>query len=412
MTKERYNIFINTHDLGIIKTAECILVEDHGVLTEFGFRYTNEYLENPAAFSLDPVLLPLHRGNLELTCTGGIPGLIDDYLPDAWGRKVLSQLAFYRDKIRLNGNSAIESLSILGRSRIGAIQIIRPDQSPDFGLGAHIAELAKAENIAQQVDAPDFNDFNPDEISLLYLANNGTGIGGARPKALIYDETGAYIAKFNRFTQDSYNNARVEKTCLDMANSIGITDRKATIHAGINGREVLLIDRFDINENSSRNHLVSINSLLKQPETQRDFYGAFRYDDIYNIIQQYSGDITTDLEKLLKTMLFNRMINNTDDHERNFSLQFNGNHYHLSPAYDMVPSLQKGSYHAAGFQHFPSPPKLSEVSKFGRIFGLSKNRVAQCTEQIMSVGKQWQEYAEKNAVEEQQIELIFSYFNF
>lgn len=87
----------------------------------------------------------------------------------------------------------------------------------------------------------------------------------------------------------------------------------------------------------TRQHLITTNALLKNPETQHDRGGVFRYDDIADIVRRYSIDIETDLTQLLRMMLFNRAINNTDDHKRNFSLMHKGNSYCLSPAYDMVP---------------------------------------------------------------------------
>jgi hypothetical protein len=68
--------------------------------------------------------------------------------------------------------------------------------------------------------------------------------------------------------------------------------------------------------------------------------------------------------------------------------------------------------HAAGFQHSPSPPKLSEVAGLGKIFGLPKSRVTECAEMVYAVGKQWHELAEKNGVDEEEIDLIYSFFNF
>ena len=46
-------------------------------------------------------------------------------------------------------------------------------------------------------------------------------------------------------------------------------------------------------------------------------------------------------------MVFNILMDNTDDHERNHSLRlgFDG-YYDLSPAYDVVPSLQNLGYQA------------------------------------------------------------------
>ena len=46
-------------------------------------------------------------------------------------------------------------------------------------------------------------------------------------------------------------------------------------------------------------------------------------------------------EELFKRMVFNILIDNTDDHERNHCLRLNFDGYHdLAPASDVVPTLQ------------------------------------------------------------------------
>ena len=85
--------------------------------------------------------------------------------------------------------------------------------------------------------------------------------------------------------------------------------------------------------------------------------------------------VEQDLKQLLRLMLFNRAINNTDDHERNFSFMRHQNGYRLAPAYDLVPSLGLGEYHAAGFGFQPYPPPLKKQKN--KVKFLAKQR--RCT---------------------------------
>ena len=73
-----------------------------------------------------------------------------------------------------------------------------------------------------------------------------SGIGGDRPKALLYEDNTAYLAKFNRLTTDAYNNAKVELACLQMAKEAGLNVLDGHVRRGVNGRDVLLLDRFDV----------------------------------------------------------------------------------------------------------------------------------------------------------------------
>ena len=184
---------------------------------------SSDYLAKPNAFALDPVQLPLIEGEKVLNCRGGAPAFLDDYLPDAWGRRVLTRLAFYRDNRHFNANSVIDSLALLSNSRIGAVSLVGQGGSPVFDNGHALDVMAQAEQAAQYIDDVDYNTVDVDEMSLLYLANAGTGVGGARPKALLYDDQGRYLAKFNRKSQDPYNNARVELACARFLLTHGCT---------------------------------------------------------------------------------------------------------------------------------------------------------------------------------------------
>lgn len=414
--KARYDIYINTLATGIIHAADCVVEELNGQPQLIGFRYREAYLNHPNAFAIDPVQLPLSPREAQFNCAMALPAFIDDYLPDTWGRKVLTRLAFYRDKQRLSTNSVIDSLALLGNSRIGALSIVPAQDEPAYSLGHSLATLVKAERIAQQIDDEQLDKVDLNALNLIYLASAGSGVGGARPKALLHDRGAYYLAKFNRIHQDRYNNARVEHACLNMARAAGLEAGKGLVKKGINSREVLLLNRFDVNDSEgntdraegevARYHLMTINGLLKDTATQRDIGGAFRYDDVCQVLRQHSSAIEKDLEQLVRLMLFNRAIHNTDDHERNFSLINRGDGYRLSPAYDLVPSLTVGEYHAAGFGYQPNPPKPQDAQQLGKIFGLSKVTVAQIAEQVIDVTSRWRDFAEQSGVSQRDCKLL------
>ncbi len=406
MTNARYDLYINSPGMGIAQIADVVVEEQDTVLSRVAFRYRPSYLEHPTAFAIDPVQLPLKQGEVVLSCRGGAPAFIDDYLPDAWGRRVLARLALYRHQQHFNANSVIDSLGMIGSSRIGAICLVEQGGSPLFDTGYSIELLQQAESAAQKIDSVDFNTIDLDEMSLLYLANSGTGVGGARPKALLQGDGGHYLAKFNRLTQDAYNNARVELACLKMAKAAGIIIENGNVVSGINGREVLLLDRFDIVTGGARYHLITANGLLKEPGSQQDPGRVFRYDNVCELLRQYSISIEQDLKQLLGVMLFNRAIHNTDDHERNFSLINRGAGYQLAPAYDLVPSVVTGDYHAAGFGLNPDPPKPSEAGKLGKIFGLPKTVVADVAKRVIDAVSRWENFAETEGVNEDDIARI------
>ncbi|MEE9494237.1 MAG: type II toxin-antitoxin system HipA family toxin [Gammaproteobacteria bacterium] len=400
--RRRYDLYLQTPATGLMKVAQTVLQESSEQLVQMAFRYTEEYRLHEHAFALDPVQLPLSAKEMNLYCSGGIPGVLDDYLPDDWGRKVLAKLAYYRHQHVINQHSAIDILSQLSDSRTGALQWVDDGEVPNYELGCDIKYLSAAEASAQSVDAAEPYAENLDEMSLLYLANAGSGIGGARPKVLVYEGNAPYLAKFNRRSNDAYNNAKVELACLQMAKEAGLNVLGGQLHTGVNNRDVLLLERFDVvmknKKPVSRRHLVTLNALLKNRETQRDRSGVFLYDDIANLLKKFSMDIEADLTQLLSLMFFNRAINNLDDHERNFSLISEGDGFRMAPGYDMVPSLTSGAYPVAGYQYNPRPPTPSEAIHCGKIFGLPKTAVKRIADQVISAVEQWPVWAEKNEV--------------
>ena len=168
-----------------------------------------------------------------------------------------------RDQRRLNANCISEmlSFSLQIHSRIGALCFVEQGHAPHYAAGIALEQLHDAEQTAQNIDQQDFASLDINAMSLVYLANSGSGVGGARPKALVHAQGIAYLAKFNRST-DLYNNARVELACLLMAQGAGINIGHGKIISDINQRDVLLLERFDTLGNARR-HLITANDLLK-----------------------------------------------------------------------------------------------------------------------------------------------------
>lgn len=154
-----------------------------------------------------------------------------------------------------------------------------------------------------------------------------------------------------------------------------------------------------------------MNALLKEPATQRDSGLLFRYDDIADLLTRHSGAVQAVLEQLARLALFNRAINNTDDHARNFSLIHDGDRFRLSRAYDLVPGMAVGEYHAAAFGCEPNPPRPSEVVHAGRMFGLGKPRPRACADGVITAFGRWCEFAQRAGVTDAEAEAIARWFN-
>ena len=102
--------------------------------------------------------------------------------------------------------------------------------------------MEKLQTLAEALVKDDIPD-DPETPQLQDLLLLATSMGGARPKAVVEDDDGLWIAKFNR-PDDRWNNTRVEHAMLRLARECGITTAESRIEA-VGGRDVLLIKRFD-----------------------------------------------------------------------------------------------------------------------------------------------------------------------
>ena len=202
------------------------------------FVYGKSYLARNEAVEIDPVELKLFDETYETARLGGVFGALRDAGPDYWGRRVIEKHA--------------------GKSMLGEIDYLL--ESPDdragalsFGLGQEppaprrtfnkTLELAKLQKIAEGIVRGEIDEKDADAIQAQELVLIGTSMGGARPKTVVEDEQGLWIAKFNR-PDDRWNFAKVEHAMLNLAKKCGISAAESrVVHVG--GKDVLLVHRFD-----------------------------------------------------------------------------------------------------------------------------------------------------------------------
>src|SRR5215470_7495860 len=93
-------------------------------------------------------------------------------------------------------------------------------------------------------------------------------MGGARPKAVVEDDQGLWIAKFNRL-DDRWNYARIEHAMLALARTCGVTTAESKV-VSIGARDVLLVKRFDREKTQAgyrRARMVSALTLLRTDDS-------------------------------------------------------------------------------------------------------------------------------------------------
>ena len=152
--EERYQVTLNTLTTGIIECGTLLIRERNGNTNGIGFKYSKEYLNHPKAFAIDPQILNLTDVPFQFNVNHNLPGFLDDYLPDRWGRKVITRAATLSKKKDFNANSIIDILSLVSKSNIGALSIDLENENTTFDLGIEFKQLLDAENAAQLIDDP------------------------------------------------------------------------------------------------------------------------------------------------------------------------------------------------------------------------------------------------------------------
>lgn len=94
------------------------------------------------------------------------------------------------------------------------------------------------------------------------------------------------------------------------------------------------IKRFDRN-GDERIHMEDFAQVLVKPPYQK--YGAANYENIAQVLYQYSGDRLADVQQFARRLLINILLANGDAHLKNWSLIYLDTRTpRLSPAYDIV----------------------------------------------------------------------------
>jgi serine/threonine-protein kinase HipA len=297
------------------------------------FVYGRRYLARQDAVALDPVELKLGDRTYETAALQGIFGALRDAGPDFWGRRVIERHA---------GVPVLSELDYLLNSpddRAGALGFGRNVEPPaPLRMFNKTLDLHKLQELADQIvdgDAPRHE--TATQVQELLLV--GTSMGGARPKAVVEDDDGLWLAKFNRL-DDKWNNARIEHAMLVLARACGLSTADSRV-VSVAQRDVLLVKRFDrqkVDDGYTRARMVSALTLLRSEDTQQA-RERWSYLLLVEELRRASASAVDDAAELFRRMCFNALISNTDDHPRNHALLATGLEWRLSPAYDLTPSM-------------------------------------------------------------------------
>jgi serine/threonine-protein kinase HipA len=362
------------------------------------FVYGQSYLTNPDALALDPVGMPLASKDYATTALRGVFGPLLDAMPDDWGRYVIDRTAgeqkFPVGYMLKTSDDAVGNISFSASP--GAAPVGHDAQA----IGMDLLPQARQILLGLEQGKP-----VPPELALKVRPN--TALGGARPKLTVAHQGHLWLAKFGSTRdQPDLPYARIEAAMLDLARLSGIDRVQAEVALG----DVLLVRRFDrqwvegpLGSGWRRDAFLSARTVFHANHQTQPYVYAGSYARLAQELQRYSARPAVDQEELFRRMVFNALISNTDDHERNHGLLADDEPgtYRLSPAYDLVPSIHatRRRYHAMTLGAGESLATRENLVADCTVFGLSRPAADAIIEKMQAcVAANWEACLQKQGV--------------
>jgi len=292
-------------------------------------RYLDSWLQRGFPLSED---LPLIDEEFLPPDKGTAVGAVDDARPDRWGERVIR---FIDKPPRL---SLLEYLYFAGDDRFGALGVSTSGEEYLPRRLGPLPTLEDADEIHTLIRKVQENE--PVPLEQKRLISPGVTMGGARPKALLNISGDQWVIKFS--DGEPTDTPLIEHAAMTLAEKAEL--RVATTMAvPLTHGHAVAIKRFDRNR-GSRLHCLSACVALRAAGER------FGYPELAQLLRRRGvtqGDVYIGhMRELFRRMVFNILIDNTDDHEKNHAvLMTDAQQYELSPAYDVLPSGQ-----ALGFQ--------------------------------------------------------------
>jgi len=360
------------------------------------FEWSSEALT--LGLQLSPLSLPLTEGVWSGQNAGlpedfeGLPGLLNDALPDGWGRYLMNK-ALARQRIEPRYISPAARLVYLADRAWGALTF-RPafDSNPN--------ESVPLEQLAREVEAG--IEGGLDEVSSALL-KAGSSPQGARPKIMVDLDSGmtqarvsagspppgysSWLVKFAA-RDESVDAPILEQAYMECAWEAGIAVMECRL-LSVNGKSAFATRRYDRSE-QGRIHCHTLGGLIHR--SHRDFGLDYAH------IPQVMADLGVPAEDYLEAYsraVFNAVMSVRDDHVKNFAFLLNENQrWVLSPAYDLTYMEGPGGYHTLTFGGGSSKdPTKADLLRLAPLYNLTTEEAERVIAQMLPLPSRFEAIA-------------------
>ena len=242
-------------------------------------------------------------------------------------------------------------------------------------------------------------DSKESDEDLKILLNGGPSLGGARPKASVYDKNNILsIAKFPK-NDDAVNVSLWEYLALILAKKAGIDAPDCNVENAA-GKSVLILNRFD---RAGKNRIPFISAMTILGAKDQEEHS---YIEIANAIINFSSNPEKDLKELWRRMIFNISISNLDDHLRNHGFLLNEKKcWELSPAYDMnpVPRYIKPNFHVLSINYNSTEGLIDTAFSVIDEFRINKKEANSIYNEVNKAVREWKNTAKLLGISKEEI---------
>ena len=319
------------------------------------FEYDKSFLKS--GLNIAPITMPIGGKSIfsfpaiNKETYKGLPGLLADSLPDAFGNQLIDSWLAQQGRDPNSFNS-IERLCYTGKRGMGALEY-EPSLSPSDNVSnpVEVNELVKLANEIISKKNSLVANIHSNSKDLLKIIRVGTSAGGARAKAIIaynpitgdvrsgqidgLDNYEYWIIKFDGVTNkelgDPKGYGKIEHAYYLMAKDAGINIMDSKILEE-NNRAHFMTKRFD----RIGNEKLHMQTLCAIAHFDYNYSNAYSYEQAFQVMRQLKLPYSQ-MEELLRRMIFNVIARNQDDHTKNISfLMDKEGTWSLSPAYDIT----------------------------------------------------------------------------
>jgi serine/threonine-protein kinase HipA len=323
-------------------------------------------------------------------------GAVDDARPDRWGERVIRK---FEKSPRL---SVLEYLLFAGDDRYGALGVSQSGHAYEPWPSAPMPTLANLQEIAEVVRKVLANEPVP-ELQRR-LVRPGVSLGGGRPKSVVSIDGEPWLVKFSE--GDPLDMQVIEHATMTLAAQCGI-EAAPTQALELASGHAVAIRRFD-RVGAARIHAISANVALRAVGEE---LGYPQLSQLMRRIAPAAG-IGRAQEQLFRRMVFNILVDNTDDHEKNHALlrQADGT-YRLAPAFDVVPSAQGLGYQAILVGKAGVESTLQNAVSDSLAFGLKPAAARKIVRDVALAVDRWKEHFHQAGVGADDIEALAQYID-